>query len=79
MQYNNWYILQGTFYCDIKVENSYWKFTTCKILKYDDVTKKIELVADNNEKYNFILDFKKMDPFFINKTNKFADFLKTKK
>ncbi len=77
MIYNNWYILHGTFYCDIKEDGSYWKFATCKILSYNDSNKKISLIVENKDKQEFILDIKKMDPFFKDRSDKFIEFLKT--
>ena len=73
MQYNNWYILQDTFYCDIKVDGI-WKFVQCRINKFNEETKKIILISNDGNKYDFILDFKKIDSYFINTSNKVEKF-----
>lgn len=70
MEYNNWYINQNLFCCDIKVSDGYWKFYQCKVNKYDDVTKKIILTTTENNKYEFIIDFKKVDKYFVNTFNR---------
>ena len=78
MQYNNWYILQDTFYCDIKVDGI-WKFVQCRINKFDESTKKISITSNDGNKYEIIIDFKRIDSYFIgtsNKVEKFKDYLR---
>ena len=76
MEIRNWYILNGAFWCDIR-DTGYFTFHMCKIVKYNSKTNEIKIINGNHTEMTFILDFKKMDSYFIttNKIGKFKEYL----
>ncbi len=76
MDHRNWYILQGSFWFNTKI-NGIDRFLETKVIKYDDKTKKILLKGFNDNNYEFILNWKNIDQWFItnNKINIFKEFL----
>jgi hypothetical protein len=79
MEYKNWYILQGNFCADIKISTDLWEYKQFKVLTFDSKTNKIVLISDNGLRNEFILDYKKMDSYFVTnkKTEQFNKFLKS--
>jgi hypothetical protein len=79
MEYINWCILQGNFCADIKISKDFWQYKQFKVMAFDSKTNKIVLIGDNGVRNEFILDYKKMDSYFVTnkKTEQFEKFLKS--
>ncbi len=80
MEYKNWCILQGNFCADIKVSKDFWQYKQFKVVAFDSKTNKLSIMApDNGIRNEFILDYKKMDSYFVTnkKTEQFENFLKS--
>jgi hypothetical protein len=81
MEYNNWYILQGLFNVDINV-NGTWKFFQFEIRNFNKDTNRVNLVHENGNSLELVLDFTKIDQYYVktcNKVNIFKEYLNSGK
>jgi hypothetical protein len=69
MEYKNWCILQGNFCVDVQTSKDFWKYKQFKIKSFNSKTNKLSLLSpDDGSCVEIIIDYKKIDSYFI--TNK---------
>ncbi len=80
MEYKNWCILQGNFCVYVQTSKDFWQYKQFKIKSFNSKTNKLSLLSpDNGSSIEIIIDYKKIDSYFVinKKVEVFEKYLKS--